>query len=98
MHDQQSARNALCIYLSIDLSRSLPVSKKRAGIHSQIGGRESTLRVGCLSLPIQDSEHSFKLIRCSTQAKESSLVLNNICFLPPSMRGWIHNQLLASLA
>jgi len=43
------------------------------------------LVVGGLSLSIEDSAHSLKLIRCLTQATGSSSVLTNFCLLPPAM-------------
>ena len=74
------------------ISLSIPVPplarqpRFHSDIYSQIGGRECALRVRDLSLQIQDSAHSLKLIRCPTQAKGWSSVLTNICLLPPSMR------------
>jgi len=74
----------MSVYLPVPLLACQP--SFQSGIHSQIGGRECTLRVGGLSLPVEDSAASLKLIRCPTQAKGSYLVLTNICLLPTAVR------------
>src|SRR6218665_797427 len=70
----------LSIYLPVPFSAFQP--SLNSGIHSQIRGQDCALRVGGLSLPIEDSAHSLKLIRCPTQAKGSSWLLTNVCLLP----------------
>src|SRR6218665_2210727 len=82
--EERAVYICLSIYLPVPFSAFQP--SLNSGIHSHIRGQDCALRVGGLSLPIEDSAHSLKLIRCPTQAKGSSSMFTNINLVPPSVR------------
>jgi len=76
----------ISVYLPVPLPACQP--SFHSGIHSQIGGRECTLRVNGLLLTIEDSAQSqtYQMPNPGEGDKGSSSVLTYMCFLPSSMR------------